>query len=266
MKKSLGDLKYETLRREKRELQKEEETLTRERAQAEGRLREQRAAILSLQEELRRPMYKNAEKEYLEKVVQKKVEEATVSDLNCYYQATEWAMFHFHKERMREINTIIRELWRQIYRGNDIDYIEIKTDVPEHSTADKRRNYNYRVVQMKNDVEIDMRGRCSAGQKVLASLIIRMALAETFSSNCGMLALDEPTTNLDRENIESLSTALADIVNTRMTQKNFQLVIITHDEEFLDRLSKVEKLEVYYRVSRNEQGKSVIKKFSIDDH
>jgi DNA repair protein RAD50 len=46
--------------------------------------------------------------------------------------------------------------------------------------------------------------------QVLASLIIRMALAETFSSNCGMLALDEPTTNLDRENIESLSTALAE--------------------------------------------------------
>jgi DNA repair protein RAD50 len=43
------------------------------------------------------------------------------------------------------------------------------------------------------------------------------------------------------------------IVNTRLTQKNYQLVIITHDEEFLDRLSKVEKLEVYYRVSRNEQ-------------
>jgi hypothetical protein len=30
LEKSLGDLKYETLRREKRELQKEEETLTRE--------------------------------------------------------------------------------------------------------------------------------------------------------------------------------------------------------------------------------------------
>jgi DNA repair protein RAD50 len=37
-----------------------------------------------------------------------------------------------------------------------------------------------------------------------------MALAETFSSNCGMLALDEPTTNLDKENIESLSTALTE--------------------------------------------------------
>jgi hypothetical protein len=30
LEKSLGDLKYETLRREKRELQKQEETLTRE--------------------------------------------------------------------------------------------------------------------------------------------------------------------------------------------------------------------------------------------
>lgn len=34
------------------------------------------------------------------------------------------------------------------------------------TAADRRSQYNYRVVQMKNDVEIDMRGRCSAGQKV----------------------------------------------------------------------------------------------------
>ena len=55
-----------------------------------------------------------------------------------------------------------------------------------------------RVVMVKNSTEMDMRGRCSAGQKVLASLIIRLALAETFSATCGIIALDEPTTNLDR--------------------------------------------------------------------
>lgn len=38
-----------------------------------------------------------------------------------------------------------------------------------------------------------------------------------------------------------------------MAQKNFQLVIITHDEEFLDRLSKVDKLEFYYKVTRTEK-------------
>jgi DNA repair protein RAD50 len=54
-----------------------------------------------------------------------------------------------------------------------------------------------------------MRGRCSAGQKVLAAIIIRLALAETFSVNCGIFTLDEPTTNLDRDNIESLAENLA---------------------------------------------------------
>lgn len=264
LRKSLGDLKYDTLLTEKRQLLREEETLTREKAQAEGRLKEQQGAILSLREELKKPLYANAERKYLEKVVKKKVMDAVTNDLNSYYKATEWAMLHFHKEKMREINTIIRELWRQIYRGSDIDYIEIKTDVPEQSSADRRSQYNYRVVQMKNDVEIDMRGRCSAGQKVLASLIIRMALAETFSANCGILALDEPTTNLDCENVESLSTALADIVNTRMVQKNFQLLVITHDDEFLERLSKVEKLELYYRVKRDEHGKSIIRRYRVD--
>eukprot|EP00961_Rhodomonas_salina_P158195 2129608-Rhodomonas_salina.4 len=50
--------------------------------------------------------------------------------------------------------------------------------------------------------ELDMRGRCSAGQKVLASLVVRMALAETFCHNCGILALDEPTSNLDERCVQ----------------------------------------------------------------
>lgn len=65
---------------------------------------------------------------------------------------------------------------------------------------------------LKGDTVLDMRGRCSAGQKVLASIIIRLALAETFCLNSGLLALDEPTTNLDRDNVEGLAQALADIV------------------------------------------------------
>ena len=66
--------------------------------------------------------------------------------------------------------------------------------------------------------------------QVLACLIIRLALAETFCLNCGILALDEPTTNLDAENSASLAEALRNIMMTRREQENFQLVIITHDE------------------------------------
>lgn len=62
---------------------------------------------------------------------------------------------------------------------------------------------------IKGDTELNMRGRCSAGQKVLTSIIIRLALAETFCVNCGILTLDEPTTNMDRENIQSLAESLS---------------------------------------------------------
>ena len=60
-----------------------------------------------------------------------------------------------------------------------------------------------------------MRGRCSAGQKVLASLLIRLALAETFCLQCGVLALDEPTTNLDQANIRAFAKALNVIISKR---------------------------------------------------
>ena len=67
-------------------------------------------------------------------------------------------------------------------------------------------------------------------RQVLACLIIRLALAETFCLNCGILALDEPTTNLDAANASSLAEALRQIMENRRAQSNFQLVIITHDE------------------------------------
>jgi len=66
--------------------------------------------------------------------------------------------------------------------------------------------------------------------QVLACLIIRLALAETFCLNCGILALDEPTTNLDHENSESLAEALRQVMDARAGQANFQLIVITHDE------------------------------------
>lgn len=107
---------------------------------------------------------------------------------------------------------------------------------------------------------MDFRGQSSAGQRVLACLIIRIALAETFSGHCGVLALDEPTTNLDRLNIESLCEALNNLVEERAVQSNFMLLVITHDEEFINALGRVES---YYRVFRDANGKSRTQKMRV---
>jgi hypothetical protein len=56
-----------------------------------------------------------------------------------------------------------------------------------------------------------------------------------------------PTTNLDKENIKSLASALASIIDDRKASGNFQLIVITHDEEFLTELSQAESVHLTYR-------------------
>ena len=61
--------------------------------------------------------------------------------------------------------------------------------------------------------------------EVLASIIIRLALAETFCLNCGILALDEPTTNLDEANIKSLANSLRRC-HFILSSNNFHIISI----------------------------------------
>ena len=106
------------------------------------------------------------------------------------------ALLKFHSLKIEEINKIIRDLWTLTYKGEDITNIELVSGQEAGSRA--TRNYNYRVVMTKGNTQLDMRNRCSAGQRVLASIVIRLALAETFCLNCGCIALDEPTGTYDK--------------------------------------------------------------------
>uniref|UniRef100_A0A3B4B404 Zinc-hook domain-containing protein n=1 Tax=Periophthalmus magnuspinnatus TaxID=409849 RepID=A0A3B4B404_9GOBI len=240
------------------------QALKKNRSIALGRQRGFEEEILHYRKELREDQYDKAEERYKNKMIVMRTTELVIKDLDLYYKALDQTIMKFHSMKMDEINKIIRDLWRSTYRGQDIEYVEIRSDMDENSSAGvKRRVYNYRVVMVKGDTTLDMRGRCSAGQKVLASLIIRLALAETFCLNCGILALDEPTTNLDRENIESLAHALVEIIKSRSRQRNFQLLIITHDEDFVELLGRSSYIEHFYRIRKNQYQNSEITKCSI---
>ena len=204
--------------------------------------------------------WKGAGKRYREAYIKVETTKAAVEDLQRYASALDKAIVRYHGLKMEEVNRIIDELWQQTYQGTDIDTIMIKTET-EKVTAS--RSHSYRAVMVKQDAEMDMRGRCSAGQKVLASIIIRLALAECFGVNCGLIALDEPTTNLDKANIGALAQALHQIIVSRQQQKNFQLIIITHDDEFLRMMRPGDFVDHYYRISRNEACNSIILKQHI---
>ncbi|XP_067628332.1 DNA repair protein RAD50 [Eurosta solidaginis] len=258
--KQLGKMDFPKLSQEKKNLIRDREKGTVRKGELLGKIGEVQNQIKKLDNEINEPKFKDSLENYRRAYYEVDTSRQLIKDLGESKISLEWSLMKFHAEKMEHINRLIREYWRLIYRGNDIDHIQIQTDeVDLNASADRRRNYNYRVVQSKNGSDIEMRGRCSAGQRVLASLIIRMALAETFSSNCGVLALDEPTTNLDRNNILSLCEALNRIVDERRAQSNFMLIIITHDEDFISTLGKI---TTYYRVFRNDEGKSVIRKMS----
>ena len=237
---ALEERDWGRVEKKKADLNRQWNELNAEKNAMGGQQAEVERSIREMERELNSTKLKDAASRFKAMNVSTNLRNKIASDLNKYYIALDYAIMKYHREKMKVVNKIIRELWLQVYRGNDIDFIEIKTDDDGNvqAGADKRKTYSYRVVMVKNDTELDMRGRCSAGQKVLASLIIRLALAETFSTNCGIIALDEPTTNLDKENVDSLANALADIANKRAEQRNFQLVVITHDEEFIESLSR----------------------------
>lgn len=224
--------------------------------------------INSINSEINRD-YSNIDKRHADKFMELQTKLALATDLSTCYKATDDSILKYHRTQMDKINNIIDELWKKTYMGNDIETIQIKSDpiavkTKTNTTTKNNRSYNYRVVMFKNGNELDMRGRCSAGQKVLASIIIRIALAECFGTSFGMIALDEPTTNLDEENIESLARALHKIIQDRMEQRNFQLIVITHDEKFLRMLNAVDFTDYYYKIQRNERLNSVISKVKIN--
>ncbi|KAK7718364.1 DNA repair protein rad50 [Diaporthe eres] len=207
--------------------------------------------------------YRGAEEKFQKSSIDLQTTKGAIADLATFGDSLDKAIMQFHSIKMEEINRIAGDLWRATYQGTDVDTIAIRSEKDTPTSNSTRRSYNYRVIMVKRDTEMDMRGRCSAGQKVLASIIIRLALAESFGVNCGVIALDEPTTNLDSDNIRSLAQSLHGIIRARQAQANFQLIVITHDEEFLRYMRCSDFCDSFFRVKRDENQCSTITKENI---
>ncbi len=226
----------------------------------EGQLQAMEDQVSRLEAKLNSKEYRNVNEQHRKALIKHELTQIAVADLEKYYVAVDKALLRYHGLKIDDINKIIRELWSLTYKGQDITNIRIVSGTEGASKS--ARSYNYRVVMTKGSTEMDMRGRCSAGQRVLASIVIRLALAETFCINCGVMTLDEPTTNLDYENKRGLAIALAQIIAQRSNQHNFQLIAITHDEDFVSMMKSELSIlpgnfsmpDKYFYVSRKEGG------------
>ena len=220
-----------------------------------GKIEELKSNLNRLTTELKNGTYTNIEKKYNKLKLNYIASIQTQKEIENYYEALDQSLLKYHGKRMEEINKLINYYWSMTYKGKDIKGIEIKSDFEKSA---KTRNYNYRIVFFTAGGNgLDMRGRCSAGQKILASIIIRLALAETFCNNCGILCLDEPTTNLDEDNSKSLAKALREIIQSRSEDQNFQLIVITHDPVFVDLLGS-DYCDNFWHVTKNKENFSTL--------
>ncbi len=51
----------------------------------------------------------------------------------------------------------------------------------------------------------------------------------------------------------SHSTSLDRIIKSRSKQKNFQLVVITHDEDFIDLLGRAGFVDDFFKIKKNPE-------------
>ncbi|XP_008549730.1 DNA repair protein RAD50 [Microplitis demolitor] len=231
---------------------------------ARGSEQELNLSIIQLDNDLQKEEYCTAKQKYKNKWLEKNITDDAIIDALTYCKVLDAAMSKYHEDRMNSVNKSMNNLWKHIYNGTDTTSIQIRTEAAT-TTGTLRRSFNYKLVQIKHGEEIDMRGRCSAGQRVLASIVIRLALAETFCDQCSMLALDEPTTNLDAANSASLAETLFNYVTLRSKfQKSFQLIIITHDEHFIHKLSQLNSSSGFYQLYRNDEGLTNIQYLVFD--
>lgn len=71
--------------------------------------------------------------------------------------------------------------------------------------------------------------RLSTGQRVILALAFWPAVASLWGGDLGMLALDEPTANLDGENRRLLAHAISEM--TAKVRGDRQLIMVTHDPD-----------------------------------
>ncbi|CEF67871.1 DNA repair protein RAD50 [Strongyloides ratti] len=253
-----------------------------------GELKETEKRLTELNRSLNDSNYVHVEKKLKQKLIRKIILKKAIRDLNLCYKVLDNSILKFHEDKMNEINLTLSELWKKVYTGNDIECIKIKSK--ENSSAgDKRKSYDYAVVMIVDGNEIEMRDRCSAGQRMLASILIRIALCEVFCHQCPIIALDEPTTNLDVNKVENISEMLTDLVTFRMNGlpskpkddccveerinleeswanssrakrnfSNFQLIVITHDMQLTHLLYRNFKPEYIYQFRKESDGTSKI--------
>lgn len=78
-----------------------------------------------------------------------------------------------------------------------------------------------------------------------------------------MLALDEPTANIDSANIRGLYEAFAGLIEARRKFPGFQLALVTPDKIVAKNFCQLRVCDGYHHIRKVEQGCSKVERLKL---
>lgn len=117
------------------------------------------------------------------------------------------------------VNSSMNDSWNVLYPYGDYTGMRLRAETGDYVLELKR-----------GEAWVQVEGIASGGERVCASLAMRIAVATVLVPNLSWLILDEPTHNLDAEGVRTLVKALSEQI-PRIIE---QTIVITHDEALKD--------------------------------
>ncbi|UCD04222.1 MAG: hypothetical protein JSW73_01080 [Candidatus Woesearchaeota archaeon] len=149
--------------------------------------------------------------------------------LNKFKNSLIQAQGELRSELILAVNEIMGNIWQDIYPYEKWSGIRLEATEEDY------------ILQLK-EVDGDwlsIAGFASGGERMIASLALRIAFAKILAPKLDLLILDEPTHNLDKNTIDKLTQVIED----RLSNLLNQTFIVTHEEKLAESASNLIKIK-----------------------
>ncbi|MDE1832961.1 MAG: SMC family ATPase [Candidatus Micrarchaeota archaeon] len=143
-----------------------------------------------------------------------------ISNLNKFKGALVDTEAQLRNRLVSSINTIMQNLWQVLYPYNDYSAVRLNAKKDDYTLEANAINSRASTSEWVDVISI-----ASGGEKSIASLTMRVALAMVIVPNLKWLILDEPTHNIDEQGIGKF----IDVLGESLPSIVEQIFIITHD-------------------------------------
>ncbi|MGD0729587.1 MAG: AAA family ATPase [Candidatus Micrarchaeaceae archaeon] len=173
-------------------------------------------------------------------LIQERIENRRVqiSNMNKFRNALLETETQLRNNLVTSINALMQNIWSELYPYADYSGIRLNAKKDDYSLEASTG-----IDEKENRIWVEIEGIASGGEKSVACLTMRIALAMVIVPNLRWLILDEPTHNIDENGISKL----IEVLSNSLPKVVEQIFIITHDNA----LKNISSARVY-QLGRNK--------------